>query len=197
MWLILFWPLGETILQNSITAFATINRHDHPKGDTNLQFTPLSETTSIPALSFTYGSSPSQARTCQCLRVPALQGSVAFSHDVSSLLAEVVDKDSTLWHIPPKKMHSQQLHLPSNYKHNIESVFIYQNTQYIFLTWFLKLLHANWQHFIQKISYLYDIWISHSNSCHNILLQFSYCLDAPLKKRFIKRNCYIPRLSLN
>lgn len=48
-----------------------------------------------------------------------------------------------------------------------------------------------------KISYLYDIWISHSNSCHNILLQFSYCLDAPLKKRFIKRNCYIPRLSLN
>lgn len=81
---------------NSITAFVTINRHDHPKGDTNLQFTPLSETTSIPALSFTYGSSPSQARTCQCLRVPALQGSVAFSHDVSSLLAEVVDKDSTL-----------------------------------------------------------------------------------------------------
>lgn len=137
MWLILFWPLRETILQNSITAFVTINRHDHPKGDTNLQFTPLSETTSIPALSFAYGSSPSQARTCQCLRVPALQGSVAFSHDVSSLLAEVVDKDSTLWHIPPKKMHSQQLHLPSNYKHNIGGVRVFLSARILSIYFYM------------------------------------------------------------
>ena len=35
---------------------------------------------------------------------------------------------------------------------------------------------------IKMESNLYDIWISHSNSCHNVLLKFSNCLNTSLKK---------------
>lgn len=115
-------PFLTTTGDHTPTQYNSICYHEpswSPKGRHKSTVHALSETTSILAPSFSYGSSPSQAPTYQCLRVPALQGSVAFSHDVSSLLAEVVDKDSTLWHIPPKKIHSQQLHLPSIYKHKM------------------------------------------------------------------------------